>query len=232
MTRWSGLLLALFISCKSAGIPSNAKTSVLSFAELDCSDCGDDMARALIKEEGVYKTAFDARRAELTIIADPSVDALALAQRKKPPSEEWRLLAGAGKGKYIAFQTPPAGSDVKQLSVDGQDVPDLSTHLVGGKITVFDFSALWCEPCRTLDAHVLKTVEARPDVAYRKLDVGDWDTPLASRYLKGIKQLPYVIVFDKNGKQVDAWSGLDLARFDASIGPPAPAQMHPARPGE
>jgi len=204
-------------ACASGGLPDDAKTTVLSFQELDCSDCGDQMAMTLIDVKGVYKTAFDKRRAELTVVADPSVDVLAVAEKNKPPKEEWSLALGAGKGRYKAWEQAPADSDVKEIAKDGEDVPDLSAHVANEKVTIFDFSAKWCEPCRDLDAYVLGVLKVRPDVAYRKLDIGDWDTPLASRYMKGVKELPYVIVFDKSGKQVEAISGLDTKRLDAVL---------------
>lgn len=215
----AGLLLLLSgaAACASGGIPSDAKTTVISFPDLDCSDCGEDMARALIAQDGVYKTSFDKRRAELSVVADPKLDALALAQTKKPADEAWHMVLGAGKGKYLPWEKPKEGSDVVQVAVDGADVPDLAPHLAKGKTTIVDFSAPWCEPCRTLDAHVLKLVAERPDLAYRKLDVGDWDTPLGARYLKGVKELPYVLVFDASGKQVESLSGLDLAKLDAAL---------------
>ena len=213
----SALLLGCAGAATGAGSPEGTKTTVVSFTELDCSSCGEDLARKLIKVEGVKKTAFDARRAELTVVADPAVDVFALAQESKPADEEWSLVLGPGKGSYLPWETPKPGSDVKQIANDGEDVPDLAPHLAPDKVTIVDFSAKWCEPCRTLDAHVLKLVEARPDIAYRKLDVGDWDTPLGKRYLQGVKALPYVIVFDKTGNRVDTVSGLDLPRLDAAV---------------
>lgn len=208
---------SLVLSCKSGGIPDNAKTTVLSFPDLDCADCGEEMARKLIESDGVYKTGFNKRKAELTVSADPDLDVLGLAQKKKPADEEWHLVVGAGKGAYLPWGSPPEKADVVIVAKDGEDVPDLTPHLVAGKITVVDFSAKWCDPCRDLDEHVLELLKSTDDIAYRKLDVGDWDTPLAERYLKGIEALPYVIVFDPTKKKVDAIAGLDLARFDRAV---------------
>lgn len=224
MKPWTLGAALLLASCASGGIPTGAKTTVVSFVELDCGDCGEDMAKSLIKLEGVHKTAFDARKAELTVIADPGLDVFAVAQKNKPKEEEWRLEIGAGKGSYLPWKQPVAGSDVKQVATDGEDVADLAPHLAPGKVTIVDFSAKWCEPCRKLDEHVLKMVETRQDVAYRKLDVGDWDTPLGKRYLVGVKLLPYVIVFDKQGKEVEKMSGLDIAKLDRVIDKAAEAK--------
>jgi thiol-disulfide isomerase/thioredoxin len=207
---------ALASACGGSQVPQEARTTVISIDKLDCGGCGDELAEKLGKQDGVYKASFDKRRAELTVVASPGVDVLSSAKRHQG-DEEYVLVLGAGKGTYLAWATPPEGADVATLSKDGADVPALEPHLAKGKVTVMDFSASWCEPCRALDEHVLEVVGKRQDVAYRKLDVGDWDTPLAQRYLKGIANLPYVIVYDKNGQKVDAISGLDLKRLDAAI---------------
>lgn len=217
--KWSGMFAVglLVASCATTGSREEAKTTVVSFTELDCSKCGDDMARALITEEGVFKTAFDKKTAELTVVAAPSVDVVALARSKKPADEKWNLVPGAGKGAYVSWEAPKAGLDVKQVAENGEDVADLTPHLAPGKVTIVDFSAKWCEPCRTLDEKVLAMLEARPGLAYRKLDIGDWDTPLAKRYLTGVKELPYVRVYDGSGRQVDALSGLDMVKLEAAV---------------
>ena len=64
---------------------------------------------------------------------------------------------------------------------------------------------------------MVKLLDEHSDVAYRRLDVGDWDTPLAQRYLKNVPKLPYVIVYDAQGGKVDEVVGLDLAKLDATI---------------
>jgi thiol-disulfide isomerase/thioredoxin len=111
----------------------------------------------------------------------------------------------------------PASADMKELSTEGEDVPSLEAHAVPGKVTLFDFYAVWCAPCRKIDAHVFALLGKRGDLALRKLNVVSWQTPLAERYLKNVSDLPYVVVYGRDGKKVDTVSGFDLAALDRAI---------------
>ena len=82
---------------------------------------------------------------------------------------------------------------------------------------MFDFYAVWCAPCRKIDAHVFALLGKRGDLAVRKLNVVSWDTPLAARYLKDVAALPYLVVYGKDGRRVRAISGLDLQAIDQAI---------------
>lgn len=111
----------------------------------------------------------------------------------------------------------PADADLAWLSRNGEDVEALAAHAVKGKVTVFDFYADWCSPCRKVDEHVYGLLERRRDLSVRKLNVVSWETPLARRHLKAVPTLPYLVVFGKDGQQVAAISGFDLAALDAAI---------------
>mgnify|MGYP003345493865 CR=1 FL=1 len=41
----------------------------------------------------------------------------------------------------------------------------------------------------------------------------DWDTPVARHYLADVAGLPYVVVYGKDGKRLDAIALLDLERL-------------------
>ena len=112
---------------------------------------------------------------------------------------------------------PPAGADVVHLVDAGQDVPSLEPHVVRGKVTIFDFYADWCGPCRHVDEHVFDLLKRRTDVAYRKLNVVSWETPLAKHYLANVPSLPYVVVYGKDGKPAAKISGLRLDDLDRAI---------------
>jgi len=209
------LLLGVALGCAGRQPPADARTTVLSLRDLDCSGCGDELVQKMKQEDGVVSVKFDRRKAELTVVAAPAYDPLARANALKG-DEKYEVVEGAGKGLYLPW-AKANGGDISTLVTDGSDLPNLQTHVVAGKVTVFDFGAIWCEPCRVLDEHMLQVVEQRDDVAYRKLDVGDWDTPLAKRYLTGVPKLPYVIVYGKKGDVVGQIVGLDLKGIDAAI---------------
>jgi thiol-disulfide isomerase/thioredoxin len=112
---------------------------------------------------------------------------------------------------------PPQGADVVQLVSDGRDLPALEPHRVPNKITVFDFHAAWCPPCRKVDEHLYPTLAKRPDIAVRKIDVGSWDTPVAQRWLSEVPELPYLVIFDKQGRKVAAIAGAKLEEIDRAL---------------
>jgi thiol-disulfide isomerase/thioredoxin len=117
----------------------------------------------------------------------------------------------------VAPPAPPPGADFQRLVEHGEDLPSLESHVVAGKITLFDFYADWCGPCRRVDEHVFALLRARSDLAYRKLDMVSWDTPLTKHYLRDVSSLPYVVVYGKDGRRAGVMSGLDLAALDRVI---------------
>lgn len=112
----------------------------------------------------------------------------------------------------------PEGADVTWLSRGGQDVPSLDAHAVRGKVTVFDFYAEWCAACRKVDGHVYKRIaNGDQSLAYRKLDIGEWESPLGQRYLKNVPSLPFVVVYGKDGRPFKTLHGSDLAALDGVL---------------
>jgi len=117
----------------------------------------------------------------------------------------------------------PEGADVASLAKGGVDVADLAPHAVKGKVTVFEFWADWCAACRKVDGHVYKRIAGGDEkIAYRKLEVVDWDSPLGKRWLKDVPALPLIVVHGPDGKRFRALYGADLALLDKAIAEAAP----------
>jgi thiol-disulfide isomerase/thioredoxin len=112
----------------------------------------------------------------------------------------------------------PDGADVKWLSKGGEDVPTLDVHAVKGKVTIFDFYAEWCAACRKVDGHVYKMIaNGNKDVAYRKMNLMEWESPLAERYVRDVPSLPFVVIYGRDGKRFSALYGADLAALDKAV---------------
>jgi thiol-disulfide isomerase/thioredoxin len=119
--------------------------------------------------------------------------------------------------KFVELPPVPEGADYLHISRDGEDVETLEQHAAAGKVTIFDFYANWCAPCREVDAYMHELLGARTDIAYRKINIVNWDTPVAKRYLAQVPTLPYVVIYGKDGKRLREIAGLDLKAFGAAI---------------
>lgn len=220
LARALGMALLLAVL---AGCASTAKT-VLSMREIDCAMCGTNAMEALEKQPGVDKMAFDRRSAELTIHYDPDkIEPRALA-KVAGEAAGVRVLIGEGKGTYLKMQGWPATADVQLIKS-----PKATLEPVKGKVTIFDFYAKWCGPCRQVDAELRKMAEAGANIAVRKIDIGDWGTAMADAHMKGIAELPYVRIHGLDGALVDTIVGLDLPRMRARIAAAGAPAVEPAK---
>lgn len=108
-------------------------------------------------------------------------------------------LAVAALGAYALRRAPAAEADVRTIA-HGERV-ELEAHTVPGKYTVFDFYAVWCPPCRALSPALEKLAAKNPEtLAIRKVDIVDWTMPVAEQH--GIQELPFLVLFDKDGRRV------------------------------
>lgn len=80
-----------------------------------------------------------------------------------------------------------------------------------GKLTVIDFCAEWCYPCKIMGTYLKSLKEALEDtinVIQIHLDEGDTDFERNKDIfktiaeMKNINGIPYLLIFDENGKFV------------------------------
>ena len=51
---------------------------------------------------------------------------------------------------------------------------DINQHLALGNVTVVDFYADWCGPCRRLSPSLEQMARSDPEIALRKIDIVNW----------------------------------------------------------
>jgi thiol-disulfide isomerase/thioredoxin len=96
-----------------------------------------------------------------------------------------------------------AGPDVKLITRSSR--VDVSKNIVRGKITVVTYYAEWCVYCQRLMPHLEKMAKEDADVVLRKVDIGQWKSPVAQQY--NIASVPRTEVYDRAGKLAGTIAG-------------------------
>lgn len=105
--------------------------------------------------------------------------------------------------KPLLVSSPPSRAPAK-----GSIKPE------NGKITIVDFYADWCGPCRHMGPILEKIAEENPNVVVQKVNV-DKHPDLAREY--HANAIPHMIIYDKRGGEVDTVIGADEARVRKAV---------------
>ncbi|CUF59710.1 thioredoxin-like protein, putative [Bodo saltans] len=74
------------------------------------------------------------------------------------------------------------------------------------KLTVVDFHAVWCGPCKAIAPHLQRMADEKKNSTFLKVDV-DQAQEIAAEYR--IRAMPTFLLF-KNGQKVDSLEGADI----------------------
>ena len=92
---------------------------------------------------------------------------------------------------------------------------DINQHLAPGNVTVVEFYADWCGPCRRLSPSLEQMAQTDPGVALRKIDIGKGGTPVAQQF--NIRSIPQVNVYNRGGGLVGTVFGADFNQVKAYV---------------
>lgn len=77
--------------------------------------------------------------------------------------------------------------------------------MLAGGITLVDFWASWCGPCRMFGPIFEEVSEKMPDVKFVKFEIDESNRRTPAKY--GIRSIPSILAF-KNGELVEARTGV------------------------
>jgi len=87
----------------------------------------------------------------------------------------------------------------------------VNQHLALGNVTVVDFYADWCGPCRQLSPSLEQMARSDPEVALRKVDIVNWRTAVVRQF--DIHSIPQVNVYNRGGVLIGTVNGADFEQI-------------------
>ena len=128
---------------------------------------------------------------------------LGLGACASKPAQQPSTTPGAAPATETSATEPAnghaeaTGPQFQLANASGELIP-VESVLVPGKITVVDFYADWCAPCKVLDKKLQSEIQDEPRIAVRKIDVtkAEGET-VTARY--GVKNIPHVRIYGVDG---------------------------------
>jgi thiol-disulfide isomerase/thioredoxin len=105
------------------------------------------------------------------------------------------------------------GQPVEVISHGAQ--VDINKHLALGSVTVVDFYADWCGPCRQLSPSLEQIARTDPEIALRKIDIVNWGTAVARQF--NVHSIPQVNVYNRGGSLIGTVNGADIETIKSYI---------------
>jgi thiol-disulfide isomerase/thioredoxin len=121
-------------------------------------------------------------------------------------NEQNRLRAAA------AF-VPQRGQPIAVISHGSQ--VDITRHLALGNVTIVDFYADWCGPCKMVSPTLEQMANTDPEIALRKIDIVNWNTAVARQY--NINSIPHVKVYNRAGALVGSVVGVNVREIQRYV---------------
>ena len=197
------------------------KNVTVSRVEPDCI--------VLISSSGISRVYFKELPKEVqerfhydaTQAAAYSAEQAANQEAYREQQEELRRKVAEERNKYLTGQEPLKNQEDKLpapaavIAGRGQQVEvithgaqvDIAKHLALGNVTVVDFYADWCGPCKQLSPSLEQMASTDPDIALRKIDIVNWNTAVAKQF--NIHSIPQVNVYNRGGLLVGTVVGVD-----------------------
>ncbi|QEU59248.1 Trx3 [Kluyveromyces lactis] len=109
----------------------------------------------------------------------------------------------------VRFQSTTDGSTIKHLT----NLHEFEAAMKADNLSLVDFFATWCGPCKAVAPHVQKLSEKYSNVKFYKVDV-DESPDIAGAF--GISSMPTFVLF-KNGKGLGKVVGADPRGVEEAI---------------
>jgi thioredoxin 1 len=209
----ASLIFAATLLCRADTIQLNCgqemKATVTKYRNHAFEVRTDDGKNASYPANNVKRIQFDARESPAKLVTRTNG-----AQEGTVAAFEnggFVVVQPSGTRTFSAISVEQAefvadrGQSVEVIS-HGQQI-DISKHLALGNVTVVDFYADWCGPCKAVEPTIQQLAKSDPEIAVRKIDIVNWASPVATQY--HVNTILRVEVYGRKGQLIGTMKGAD-----------------------
>ena len=181
---------------------------------MTCNACANTATKTLQAIKGAVSASVDFESKLATVTGAITEEDVRAAIRNNTNFEV--LFKGESLIKPLSKEEL-ASLDIE--TIKGGNKLKFKDHLAKGKLTVFDFYADWCAPCRVFSPKVEWMIKETPNAALRKVDIVDWKSAVAKQLTKvySMPALPFTLVFDDTGKLLGKVEGNDIEQVKSIL---------------
>ncbi|PCJ85575.1 MAG: hypothetical protein COA57_07465 [Flavobacteriales bacterium] len=203
-----------FLMLLSGMIFAQSKTIEFTVEGMTCGNCANTVQQALTKLEGVENATVDFPTKKATVVA------------KNVTHEQLRKTVADANFEAIfsgeEMVKPLSDEDKKRVDIEtikGGNKIKIKDHLTEGKITIFDFYADWCGPCRVFSPKVEQMLLRHKNLVLKKVDVVSWKSSLSKQLTKEYQfpALPFTLIFDDKGNLLGRVEGNHIEQVEEII---------------
>lgn len=183
---------------------------------MTCQGCVNTATQTLKKVKGVDSVSVDLDSKRAVVVADSNVTKDDLKKSLEAKTNFEALFSGETLPQPLS-EEEKKGLDI--ITIKGGDKINFKDHLTEGKITIFDFYADWCGPCKVFAPKAERLLLEYDNLALRKVDIVDWKSALAKQLTKDYKMpaLPFTLTFDDKGNFLGKVEGNDIEKVKEII---------------
>ncbi|HRJ30996.1 MAG TPA: thioredoxin domain-containing protein [Cyclobacteriaceae bacterium] len=183
---------------------------------MTCGACAQTATNVLLKTEGIREAKVDFASKQAVVVASANMTEQQIRDAIK---EHTNFEALFSADELVKSLTNEERKNLNIEVIKGGGQLNWKESVVPGKLTVFDFYADWCGPCKVFSPKVERLLLKYPDMALKQVDIVDWKSNLSKQLTKEYKMpaLPFTLIFDGSGKFVGKVEGNRIEEVEQII---------------